>query len=95
MPTARVKNQLTNSALNELPGDWSPDMKYAVVDYFSFTTTEDPPISDLAVVDLSNGTVTKLTNTEEVKRGGSVLGALASPSLDQDAMIANQTDARD
>jgi Tol biopolymer transport system component len=55
--------QLTNSALNELPGDWSLDMKHAVVDYFSFAA-EGPPISDLAVVDLSNGTVTKLTNTE-------------------------------
>jgi dipeptidyl aminopeptidase/acylaminoacyl peptidase len=57
--------QLTNSAVNELPGDWSRDMKYAVVDYFS-STAEGPPISDLAVVDLSNGAVTKLTNTEAI-----------------------------
>jgi TolB protein len=56
--------QVTNSTLNELPGDWSLDMKYAVVDYFF--TAEGPPISDLAVVDLANGAVTKLTNTESI-----------------------------
>ena len=54
--------QVTNSAVNEVPGDWSRDMKYAIVEYFSFGT-EGPPISDLAVVELSTGTVTTLTNT--------------------------------
>ena len=57
--------QVTNSAVNELPGDWSPDEKYAVVEYFVFPP-EGPPIVDLAVVKLSNGTVTKLTNTEAI-----------------------------
>ena len=57
--------QVTNSAESELPGDWSPDKEYAVVDYISFTP-EGPPIFDLAVVNVSNGTVTILTNTEGI-----------------------------
>ena len=62
---ARNPRQVTNSAENELPGDWSPDKKYAIVDYIYFTP-QGPPIFDLAVVDLSDGTVAKLTNTEAV-----------------------------
>ena len=57
--------QVTNSAKNELPGGWSPDEKYIVVDYFSFAT-EGPPISDIAVVKASNGSVTTLTSTEAI-----------------------------
>jgi len=60
--------QVTTSAENELPGDWSRDMKHAVVDY-SLVTPDGPPISDLAIVELSNGTVTKLTNTEAISEG--------------------------
>ena len=59
--------QLTNSAVNELPGDWSRDMKYAVVNYYFSSRTEGQPISDLAIVDLTRGTVSKLTNTEEIR----------------------------
>jgi Tol biopolymer transport system component len=68
--TADGKNptQVTTSAENELPGDWSRDMKHAVVDY-SLVTPDGPPISDLAIVELSNGTVTKLTNTEAISEG--------------------------
>jgi Tol biopolymer transport system component len=58
--------QITNSAENELPGDWSRDMKYAVVDYNLFTSKGRPIFEDLAVVNISNGTVTNLTNTKAV-----------------------------
>ena len=58
--------QVTNSAENELPGDWSRDMKYAVVDYNLFTSKGRPIFEDLAVVNISNGTVTNLTNTKAV-----------------------------
>jgi Tol biopolymer transport system component len=56
--------QVTNSPENELPGDWSPDMKYAVVEYF-ISPRKGQPISDIAVVEVGIGTVTKLTSTEE------------------------------
>ena len=57
--------QVTNSLQNEVPGDWSPDKKYAVVESF-ISSHKGPPNSDIAVVDMSIGTVTKLTNTEEI-----------------------------
>jgi hypothetical protein len=62
---ARIQNQVTDSAKNELPGDWSPDEKYIIVDYIFFATG-GPPIFDLAVVKASNGVVTNLTNTPAI-----------------------------
>jgi hypothetical protein len=58
--------QVTNSPENELLGDWSPDKKYVVVDYISFFTRKVPPIFELAAVEVSTGTVTKLTSTEAI-----------------------------
>ena len=57
--------QVTNSPENELPGDWSPDKKSAVVEFF-ISPRKGQPISDIAVVDMSVGTVTKLTNTPAI-----------------------------
>jgi Tol biopolymer transport system component len=64
-PDGRDPVQVTNSAENELPGDWSADKRYAVVDYIVFPT-EGPPTFDLALVKMSDGTATKLTRTEAV-----------------------------
>jgi Tol biopolymer transport system component len=66
--TADGKNpmRVTSSAENELPGDWSRDMKYAVVDYNLFTPEGEPIFVDLAVVNVGTGTVTKLTDTEAI-----------------------------
>jgi Tol biopolymer transport system component len=57
--------QVTNSTVNEVPGDWSPAAEYMVVGYFSWPT-EGPPISDIAVVNASNGAVTNLTSTPAI-----------------------------
>jgi tol-pal system beta propeller repeat protein TolB len=57
--------QVTNTPENEPPGEWSPDGKYAVVEYFVFPP-EGPPIFDLALVKVSNGAVTNLTNTDPI-----------------------------
>jgi Tol biopolymer transport system component len=61
----RNPRRVTNSVQNELPGDWSRDMRFAVVDYIVLTP-DGPPIFDLALVTVSDGTVIKSTNTEAV-----------------------------
>jgi TolB protein len=64
-PDGKDPRQVTNTAENELPGDWAPDKKYAVVDYI-ILPPEGPPTFDLAVVKLSDGTVGRLTDTEAI-----------------------------
>jgi Tol biopolymer transport system component len=61
--------QVTNSPENELPGDWSRDMKNALVDYNLLKSNGRPIFEDLAVVNISNGTVTKLTSTKAINEG--------------------------
>ena len=59
--------QVTNTAVNELPGGWSPDEKYVVAERFVFPEDEEaPPIFDLAKIKVSNGSVTLLTDTPEI-----------------------------
>jgi TolB protein len=61
--------QVTHSPENELPGDWSRDRKYAIVDHNLFTSEGQPIFEDLAVVNIGNGSVTKLTSTESINEG--------------------------